>query len=128
MPAGFTDNVAWGQVLQPLLPLVTYVADLLTPSEDDWQVGGKSRRHRQREADLVAACMESVFLIAIYIWCSRPDSGLKENESKSRPFQPDEWQKRVIRRVAGSTTKSEALTNLCRAVRPHPRPRGLHNA
>ena len=123
MPAGFPEASAWQEVLQPLLPLAQLLAELLSPCEEDWHVRCKDRRHRQREADIIASCVEMSFLLGIVIWCSCPDSGLTEQRPAEKPLGPDEWQKRWIGKAAESMTKGAALTSLCRAVTPlAPRP------
>ena len=43
---------------------------------------------------------------------------LSGDEPIEKPFRTDEWQKRWVSKASKSTTKGEALTNLCHAVTP----------
>ena len=65
MPKGFTDNMKWREVLDPLLPLAGLLGELLKLSEQDWALRRASRDKRQREMDVAATTAEMFFLLAV---------------------------------------------------------------
>ena len=118
MPKGFTDKESWKTNLQPLLPLAALLGQYLAPNGEDWRCRSMARNRRQREADLVASSVEMFFLLAMVLWCARPDVGLPARPTERTPITPEEWQRKWILRASASETRSDALTNLCRAARP----------
>ena len=70
------------------------------------------------EADVAATSIEMFFLLAVALWCASPDAAIGRPSTPSMALSADEWQNRSIVKAAESSYKGEALTNLCRAVRP----------
>ena len=89
---------------------------LLQPSAADWDRRSTSLRLRQAEENAAAKCLEIFFFIVTVLW-----SATNHNSSSGKPSkQPSraDWQARWIKRAATSNSKSEALTNLLKAVQP----------
>jgi hypothetical protein len=116
MPKGFHCVDEWCRVLTPLAPLAEALCSLLSPRDDDWARRRNNLRRRQAEVDAVATCVSMFFMLAITLWCAWPMK--KDKGSKGIPVSSEGWQKRWIAKAAESDCKSEALTNLFRAVQP----------
>ena len=118
LPDGFKETVHWKNELQNLLPLAAVLNVLLAPSVEDWKLRAKNCRLRQLESDVAAVSVEMFFLLAIVMWCCKPGVALNCGRNLASTFDPAKWKNRLIEEAAKSKTKSEALTNLCRAIKP----------
>ena len=85
-----------------MLPLARELGDLVRPSEEDWQMRMASEEggRRQREADVVASCVEMFFLVTLVVWCCSPEARLRSKHQAGGVQSPEMWQRRWIERAA----------------------------